>query len=153
MKRPLAYITAAWCGNVNSVPAKAYISVRPERYSYNLIKESGEFVLNLPTEKLLKAADWCGVRSGRDQFLRLAIPFDAFYMHIGRSGITQTYIDQNEYRDRDVDGNSYNFIINISNKSNFIFIKNPVHFHLFHFFNCNRAGNIISQYKIQICLD
>ncbi len=59
-------ITAAWCGNVNSVPAKAYISVRPERYSYNLIKESGEFVLNLPTEKLLKAADWCGVRSGRD---------------------------------------------------------------------------------------
>ena len=59
-------ITAAWCGNVNSVPAKAYISVRPERYSYDLIKESGEFVLNLPTEKLLKAADWCGVRSGRD---------------------------------------------------------------------------------------
>ena len=50
------------------------------------------------------------VRSGRDQFLRLAIPFNAFYMHIGRSGITQTYIDQNEYWDRDVDGNTYNFI-------------------------------------------
>ena len=48
-------ITAAWCGNVNSVPAKAYISVRPERYSYNLIKESGEFVINLPTEALAKA--------------------------------------------------------------------------------------------------
>ena len=48
-------ITAAWCGNVNSVPAKAYVSIRPERYSYDLIKESGEFVLNLPTERLLKA--------------------------------------------------------------------------------------------------
>lgn len=44
------------------------------------------------------------VRSGRDQFLRLAIPFDALYMHIGCSGITKTYIDQNEYWDRDVDG-------------------------------------------------
>lgn len=59
-------ITAAWCGNVNSVPPKTYVSIRPERYSYGLIKESGEFVLNLPTERLLKAADWCGVRSGRD---------------------------------------------------------------------------------------
>ena len=59
-------ITAAWCGNVNSVPHKTYVSIRPERYSYGLIKESGEFVLNLPTERLLKAADWCGVRSGRD---------------------------------------------------------------------------------------
>ena len=59
-------ITTAWCGNVNSVPPKTYVSIRPERYSYGLIKESGEFVLNLPTERLLKAADWCGVRSGRD---------------------------------------------------------------------------------------
>ena len=58
------------------------------------------------------------VRSGRDQFLRLAIPFDAFYMHIGRSGITQTYIDQNEYWDRDVDGNSYNFIYRDTNRLN-----------------------------------
>ena len=59
-------ITAAWCGNVNSVPPKTYVSIRPERFSYHLIKESGEFVLNLPTERLIKAADWCGVRSGRD---------------------------------------------------------------------------------------
>ena len=43
-----------------------YISVRPERYSYNLIKENGEFVINLTNEKLAYAADWCGVRSGRD---------------------------------------------------------------------------------------
>lgn len=50
------------------------------------------------------------VRSGRDQFLRLAIPFDALYCHIGRSGITQTYIDQNDYSDRDLDGQGPNFI-------------------------------------------
>ena len=42
------------------------ISVRPERYSHKLIKESGEFVVNLPTESLVKAIDWCGVKSGRD---------------------------------------------------------------------------------------
>ena len=43
-----------------------YISVRPERYSYHMLRESGEFVVNLTTEKLAKATDWCGVRSGRD---------------------------------------------------------------------------------------
>ncbi len=50
------------------------------------------------------------VRSGRDQFLRLAIPYDALYCHIGRSGITQTYIEQNEYENRDLNGDTYNFI-------------------------------------------
>ena len=59
-------LTAAWCGNTNSIPPKAYVSIRPERYSYDLVRESGEFVLNLPTEKLIRAVDWCGVRSGRD---------------------------------------------------------------------------------------
>ena len=43
-----------------------YISVRPKRYSYHMLRESGEFVVNLTTEKLAKATDWCGVRSGRD---------------------------------------------------------------------------------------
>ena len=43
-----------------------YISVRPERYSYHMIEESGEFVINLTTEKLARATDFCGVRSGRD---------------------------------------------------------------------------------------
>lgn len=59
-------LTAAWCGNINSTPPRVYVSIRPERYSYHLIRDSGEFVLNLTTEKLLRAADWCGVRSGRD---------------------------------------------------------------------------------------
>lgn len=59
-------ITVAWTGAVCTNPAMLYISVRPERYSYHLLRESGEFVVNLTTEKLVKATDWCGVRSGRD---------------------------------------------------------------------------------------
>ena len=57
-------LTIAWTGILNTIPPKTYISVRPERYSYNLIKDSGEFVINLPTEKIVKAVDYCGVRSG-----------------------------------------------------------------------------------------
>lgn len=59
-------LTVAWTGTVCSDPAMLYISVRPERYSYHMIRETGEFVVNLTTEKLAYAADWCGVRSGRD---------------------------------------------------------------------------------------
>lgn len=59
-------LTVAWTGTVCSDPAMLYISVRPERYSYHMLKETGEFVVNLTTEKLAYAADWCGVRSGRD---------------------------------------------------------------------------------------
>ena len=59
-------MTVAWTGILNTTPAMCYISVRPERYSYNLIKESGEFVINLTNEKLAYATDWCGVRSGKD---------------------------------------------------------------------------------------
>ena len=57
-------ITVAWTGIINTNPALVYISVRPERYSYNLIKENKEFVINLTNEKLAYATDWCGVRSG-----------------------------------------------------------------------------------------
>ena len=59
-------ITVAWTGTVCSSPAMVSISVRPERYSYDIIKETGEFVINLTTEKLARATDFCGVRSGRD---------------------------------------------------------------------------------------
>lgn len=58
--------TVAWTGTVCSDPAMVFISVRPERYSYHMIKETGEFVINLTTEKLVKATDYCGVKSGRD---------------------------------------------------------------------------------------
>ena len=59
-------LTIAWTGTICTNPAMLYISVRPERYSYSMIKESGEFVVNLTTEELAKATDYCGVRSGRD---------------------------------------------------------------------------------------
>lgn len=59
-------ITVAWTGTVCSDPAMLYISVRPERYSYHMLKESGEFVVNLTTKELAKATDYCGVRSGID---------------------------------------------------------------------------------------
>ena len=59
-------LTVAWTGTVCTNPPMAYISVRPERYSYHMIEETGEFVINLTTEKLARATDFCGVRSGRD---------------------------------------------------------------------------------------
>lgn len=59
-------ITVAWTGILNTNPAMVYISVRPTRYSYNLIKKYGEFVINLTTEELAYATDWCGVKSGKD---------------------------------------------------------------------------------------
>ena len=57
-------ITVAWAGNICSSPAMLSISVRKERYSYDIIKETGEFVVNLVTSELTRACDWCGVRSG-----------------------------------------------------------------------------------------
>ena len=57
-------LTVAWTGIINTNPATVYISVRPERYSYNLIKQNKEFAINLTNEGLAYATDWCGVRSG-----------------------------------------------------------------------------------------
>lgn len=57
-------MTVAWTGIQNTNPAIVYISVRPERYSYNLIKETKEFAINLTTRDLAYATDWCGVKSG-----------------------------------------------------------------------------------------
>ena len=59
-------ITVAWAGTVCSDPAMVSISVRPERYSYGMLRESGEFVINLTTKELAFATDYCGVKSGRD---------------------------------------------------------------------------------------
>ena len=57
-------ITIAWTGIVNTVPPKTYISVRPSRHSYNIIRESGEFAVNLTPSSLIRAADTCGVLTG-----------------------------------------------------------------------------------------
>ncbi|PWJ50921.1 flavin reductase family protein [Faecalicatena contorta] len=59
-------LTVAWTGTICTNPAMVYISVRPQRHSYQMIKDTEEFVINLTTEKLTKATDYCGVRSGRD---------------------------------------------------------------------------------------
>lgn len=59
-------ITVAWTGTICTNPPMLYISVRPQRYSYDILCETGEFVVNLTTKELARAADYCGVRSGRD---------------------------------------------------------------------------------------
>ena len=59
-------ITIAWTGIINSDPPITYVSVRKSRFSHNIIEKTGEFVINLTTKKLAVAADYCGVRSGRD---------------------------------------------------------------------------------------
>lgn len=58
--------TASWSGTICSDPAMCYVSIRPERHSYEIIRRNMEFVINLTTEELARATDWCGVRSGRD---------------------------------------------------------------------------------------
>ncbi len=59
-------LTAAWTGIVNSEPPMTYVSIRPERYSHGIIAEKREFVINLPTQSIVRATDLCGVKSGRD---------------------------------------------------------------------------------------
>lgn len=65
-KTGLNIITIAWTGTICSNPAMCYISVQPKRYSYPILKETGAFVINLSTKELAHAADWCGMKSGRD---------------------------------------------------------------------------------------
>src|SRR5699024_11062380 len=57
-------ITVAWAGTINTNPPMVSISIRPNRYSYNIIKEQKEFVINLTTKELARKTDWCGVKTG-----------------------------------------------------------------------------------------
>ena len=59
-------MTVAWTGITNTNPALVYVSIRPQRHSYNIIKKTKEFAINLTNEDLAYATDWCGVKSGRD---------------------------------------------------------------------------------------
>ncbi len=65
-ERKSNFLTVAWTGTLCTNPPMCYISVRPERFSYQLIKERMEFTINLTTEAMARATDWAGVRSGRD---------------------------------------------------------------------------------------
>ena len=68
-------VTVAWTGILNTIPPKTYISLRPSRYSYEIIKEKGEFVINLTTAELVRTADSCGVYTGRkvDKFAKYGL--------------------------------------------------------------------------------
>ena len=95
-------ITVAWAGTICSSPAMLSISVRPERYSYDIIKETGEFVVNLVTKDLTYAADYCGVKSGRDtdKFKRMNLtPSES--QHIQAPGIAESPVNL-ECKVRDV---------------------------------------------------
>ena len=72
-------ITVAWCGTLSTKPPVTYISVRPSRHSYGLIKESGEFVINLTTEELVKSCDFCGIYTGKkvDKFKKCGLTPEA----------------------------------------------------------------------------
>ena len=69
-------ITIGWAGTVCTNPPMVSISVRPERYSYPILKETGEFVINLTTKELVYATDYCGVKSGRDVDKFAAVAYD-----------------------------------------------------------------------------
>lgn len=77
-------MTAAWTGTICSDPPMCYVSIRPERHSYNLIRRDMEFVINLTTTRLARATDWCGVRSGRDYH-----KFEEMHLTPGRCTVVQ----------------------------------------------------------------
>ncbi|MBQ3665980.1 MAG: flavin reductase family protein [Lachnospiraceae bacterium] len=87
-------ITVAWAGTICTNPAMLSISVRPERYSYDIIRESKEFVVNLVTEELIFAADYCGVKSGRDvdKFKELKLD-EADSLKVSTPGIEQSPVN------------------------------------------------------------
>ena len=73
-------ITVAWTGIINTNPPMVYVSIRPERYSYEIIKKNREFVINLTTEQLAYATDWCGVKSGikEDKFKKMCSVLNSY---------------------------------------------------------------------------
>ncbi|MFV0417349.1 MAG: flavin reductase family protein [Dysgonomonas sp.] len=80
-------LTLSWLGTICTNPPMCYISVRPERHSYHIIKKNMEFVINITTQDLAYATDWCGVRSGRD-FNK----FEEMKLTAGKASIVQAPI-------------------------------------------------------------
>ncbi len=80
-------ITLSWLGTICTNPPMCYISIRPERHSYNIIKKHMEFVINITTEELAYATDWCGVKSGKD-----FDKFEEMKLTAGKSTIVQAPI-------------------------------------------------------------
>lgn len=88
-KTPEEYniFTASWVGTICTNPPMCYVSIRPERHSYEIIKKNMEFVLNVTTEELAYATDWCGVRSGKDYN-----KFEEMKLTPGKSSIVESPI-------------------------------------------------------------
>lgn len=87
-------ITVAWAGTICTNPPMVSISIRPERYSYDIVKETGEFVINLTNEDLVYATDFCGVKSGKDvdKFKEMSLtPIDM--EHVGAPGIGESPVN------------------------------------------------------------
>ena len=84
-------LTVAWTGIINTNPAKVYISVRPERYSHDIIEKTGEFAINLTNSDLVYATDWCGVKSGAqvDKFKEMKLTKEKLN-HINCPGIKES---------------------------------------------------------------
>src|SRR5574344_2450624 len=76
--------TAAWSGTICTDPPMCYVSIRPSRHSYAILKKNMEFVINLTTSDMAKATDWCGVRSGRDYN-----KFEEMHLTIGKCSIVK----------------------------------------------------------------
>lgn len=87
-------ITVAWAGTVCSSPAMVSVSVRPERYSYGIIRDTGEFVINLVNRRLVYATDYCGVKSGRnvDKFREMKLTPQPSE-HVGAPGIAESPVN------------------------------------------------------------
>ena len=85
--------TVAWTGTICSDPAMTYISVRKERFSYDIIKSSGKFCINLVNENLVKSADYCGVRSGRIEEIKELGSHDMFISKILSVHVDEKYIE------------------------------------------------------------
>lgn len=86
-------ITIAWTGTVCTNPPMTYISVRPSRHSYKIIKESGVFVINLTTEAMVKGTDYCGVRSGKDEDKAMVAGFTYQATEIGAPLIKESPVN------------------------------------------------------------
>ncbi|MBD8389387.1 flavin reductase family protein [Dysgonomonas sp. BGC7] len=80
-------ITLSWLGTICTNPPMCYISVRPERHSYEIIKRNMDFVINITTEELAYATDWCGVKSGKD-FSK----FEEMKLTAGRASVVRSPI-------------------------------------------------------------
>lgn len=87
-------VTAAWCGTVCTDPPMVSVSLKPSRYSFGIIRETGEFVINLTTAGLARAADFCGIRSGRDIDKFKAAHLSAQpSRHVSAPGITESPVN------------------------------------------------------------